>query len=189
MQNDKDNSKRSVDGGGFSLSSGEAHKSTKAIYWSFVLFFSVFLGVLVFFSSENPGSLSASLGDFFNLQDVYAEYGIDRFLEEKNNLKAKVMQSLKEPANPQAKKASESIAVYLFPEVLPEHHFEKEAAMLLWAPRFKAIEKKPKTKQARELYEEAKAEIWNYENPSRKNPKLSDQAKQTLKIYKELSTP
>lgn len=165
------------------------YKHTRKIFWSFIVIFIVFLGFLGVISTKHPAGLNTSVNDFFTLHEVFHKQGIKRFLEEKESLKSKVSENIANPKSSQAKKLAESIAVYLFPEILPDTHFEKEAAMTLWMPLFKKIEKKPGTPEARHLYEEAKAEIMNYENPSKQDPNLSDPAKETLKIYRELSAP
>lgn len=191
MNNDdnKRNSMRPIGGSGFSLPSGVNRKRSHSIYVGFVLFIALFMGSLVYFAYTMPKGFNSSVNNFYTLNEVYKEKGIERFKEEKENLKLAISDSIKHPENADVKRITESIAVYLFPEILPDTHFEKEAAMTLWMPLFKEIEKKPGTAEARNLYEEAKAEIWNYENPDKLNPKLSEPAKETLKIYRELSAP
>ncbi len=174
---------------GFSLPSGLNKKQVRGIFWGFVLFFVLFLGGMVYFSDSRPRDLNTSINSFYTLNEVYKAKGIERFQEEKLNLKLTLAETIKNPENADVKRIAEAISVYLFPEILPDTHFEKEAAMTLWIPLFKQIEKKPGTAEARNLYEEAKAEIWNYENPDRKNAKLSETARETLKIYRELSAP
>ena len=186
---DKRSSMRPIGSTGFSLPTGISQKRARGIFLGFVLFFAIFLGSLVYFSKTMPRIINGSINNFYSLNEVYKEKGIKHFIEEKTNLKLTIAESIKNPENADVKRIAESIAVYLFPEVLPDTHFEKEAAMTLWIPLFKEIEKRPGTPEARTLYEEAKTEIWNYENPDKVNPKLSEPAKETLKIYRELSAP
>ena len=172
---------------GFSIPTGLSKQKVKVIYWGFVLIFVGFMASLVYFTGGKPNEFSGTVNNFYDLNEIYQQKGINSFINEKENLKDIIKNKINYPENDDIKKIAESIAVYLFPEILPDTHFEKEAAMTLWIPLLRRIEKNPGTREARALYEEAKTEIWNYENPDKKNPKLSDPARETLKIYKGLS--
>lgn len=115
--------------------------------------------------------------------------GLSQFQKDKDELKEHLQSVLKSPKNEEEEINALNIALYLFPEILPDSNLEKQFAMDSWAPLEAAIEKKPRTAEARMLFEELTSNIWNYENPKLKNVGLSLYASETLSIYHELSSP
>ncbi|NBX69182.1 MAG: hypothetical protein EBR01_09505 [Proteobacteria bacterium] len=112
-----------------------------------------------------------------------------KFQENKQALKSRIASVLKNPKNEDEENHAVNIALYLFPEILPDTNFEKELAIELWGTFENAIEKRPRTSEARMKFEEMKSNIWNYENPRLTNVGLSFHAEETLKLYHELSLP
>lgn len=147
------------------------------------------LGSLVYFSTHNEISLKLKPENYFTLYEAFKAEGFQGFLERKKVLKAQVNETLKQPASEEEEETASNIALYLFPEVLPDSNFEKSVAMEEWAPLQAAIEKAPRTSEARLWFEEMRANIWNYENPKLQNSTISPYAKEALKIYNELSAP
>ena len=129
------------------------------------------------------------IASFHDLQDVYRKEGLDRFREEKEKLRASVSEELKNPKDSESQNNAANIALYLFPTELPSGDLERQVGEEEWAPLQQEIEKVPGTERSRELFEEMRANIWNYESPSRVSPQLTAQAQQVLKIYKTLSNP
>lgn len=115
--------------------------------------------------------------------------GLIQFQSDKKELKQQILKILQSPQTEEEEINASNIALYLFPELLPDDHLEKRTALDYWAPLEAAIEKKPRTAEARMLFEELKSNIWNYENPKVNNVGLSMHAIETLNIYHELSSP
>lgn len=124
-----------------------------------------------------------------SLLSSVSDGGIANFQNEKNSLKKLVQQVLKDPKSEEEESFAYGIALFLFPDLLPNSNFEKETALTLWAPLEAKIESKPRSAEARMWFEELKSNIWNYENPKVASVGLSPQAEQTLKIYHQLSSP
>ncbi|MBM4318273.1 MAG: hypothetical protein FJ116_12460 [Deltaproteobacteria bacterium] len=104
-------------------------------------------------------------------------------------LKNQIIAILNSPKNEDEETKASNIALYLFPEILPNENFEKQAALELWAPLEAEIEQKPRSAKARMLFEELTSNIWNYENPKITNAGLSIYAAETLKLYHAISSP
>lgn len=115
--------------------------------------------------------------------------GYSQFISDKNELRKQIEKTLSGPENEEQEISASNIALYLFPDLLPESNFEKNTALGLWAPLQAEIERRPKTPEARMLYEKMKSNIWNYENPKVTSAGLSKEASDTLQIYHELSSP
>ncbi len=177
-----------VVGGGQGKRPSPMDRVKKTIRKVLVAFF-VVAGILVYQSVNRPLDPGQSLDTFAVLHDILRKEGVSRFLAEKEELKKTVKMELGESA-PGAKFAeAQSIAVYLFPDLLPDEDFEKPVALELWHPLQKAIEAEPGTAKSRTLFNEMRANIWNYESPDRSTPRLSDQARQVIRIYENLSAP
>lgn len=116
------------------------------------------------------------------LHESFERQGISGFRRQKEILKANVSWGI-EKNDPKA----EPIAVYLFPELLPDEHFEKQAALDGWTPLERDIESRPGTEEARQSFEELRAQIWIYENPDSKSPALTDTASEVVKLYDRIS--
>lgn len=121
------------------------------------------------------------------LAQEYRNSGMDRFRAAKTLLKKRVSFNMKRDQDSKAQLAASNIAVYLFPDLLPENHFEKEFAMEQFVPHQKVIEDNPGTPIAQEHFEELRNIVWNYENPKQSEQGLSDYASQMLKIYGAMS--
>jgi len=109
------------------------------------------------------------------------------YLAEKEALKAQVQRKLKSPASEEEAQAASNVALYLFPDALPDSNFEKGVALEDWAPLQAEIEKAPGSAQARLKYEEMRANIWNYENPKQDHATISPYAEETLKLFSGLT--
>jgi len=149
------------------------------------------LGSLVYFAFQGDFHRSAAVTQNFNeLHRAFTNGGIEQFNREKRALRGQVEHALNNRArNAQAARDAEQIAVYLFPEVLPKDNFEKLAAMELWIPLQRNIEKAPRSAASRSWFEELRATIWNYESADRSAPTISVPAQQVLRIYGGLANP
>lgn len=116
----------------------------------------------------------------------FKKQGIHSFLHSKKGLKRRVSFQLGNSKDPAAQLAATNIAVYLFPDLLPDDSFEKQFAQESFVPLQNGIEEKPGTQEAQLLFEELRARVWNYENPHNSADGLSEYADQMLKIYGSL---
>lgn len=160
------------------------------VVWTFLGIFTATLGTIVFLSSHNlvpPNSLQTT---FMALRPGLSEpQGLLRFQTDKGILRSMVSRALNEKKAEAEENLAQNIAVYLFPELLSDEDFEKMVALDQWKPMQEAIEKSPKSPESRIWFEEMRANIWNYESPDRENPRISDYAKEVLRLYDELSSP
>jgi len=152
-----------------------------------VLLSLIILPVLIalFVSQEkksSPALISTAALDA--LSEVFKKQGIKNYFKSKNSLKEQISKELKNTDN---KEAATNIALYLFPDLLPRDHFEKEFAEENFVPLQMEIEKRPATVQAEALYEKLQARVWNYENPQNTPQGLSETAEKMLKIYQALA--
>ena len=136
--------------------------------------------------ADHAGSTPA-LASFSTLQEDYATGGIKKFKEKKNALRSEVESELKKESDSPDRDKAENIAVYMFPDLLDSEDFEKEVAMEQWFSQEKNIEKDPKSPESRKDFEELRNNVWNYENPDRGQPTVSDYASQVIKIYDALT--
>jgi hypothetical protein len=124
------------------------------------------------------------------LEETFRRDGLKRYLDRKEALRAEVERVLARtsPQDPE-RRAAAQIAVYLFPNLLPETDFERSPSEEIFLPFEHAIENAPGTEQSQRWFEELRANVWNYESPSRTRPALSSAAQQTLRLYRALSDP
>ena len=159
---------------------------------SIALFLTISLSSLFFIYQLKPTTIfrDAAINDSYQMpMRSLNSGGHVKFQQDKQILKTHISSILKSPKNEDEENHALNIALYLFPEILPDTNFEKEQAIELWASFESAIEKRPRTPEARMLFEEMKSNIWNYENPRVSNVGLSFHAQETLKLYHELSSP
>ena len=168
------------------LRSHKGHRRTTAAAIALML---IILGSIVYYrQSATTASNQGSIKDFTRLDEIFETEGMAKFISSKQALREQLRSRLRATdENDEAMMQANQIAVYLFPEILPETDFEKTAALELWAPYQNAIEAAPKTLDSRQKFEEMRANIWNYENPSKKVPVLSPVAMQVIKIYDVMS--
>lgn len=138
--------------------------------------------------SVNRKSHDSPMLILLQMSHTYQSRGIEGFLEEKRKLKKAIHTTLAD-RDTEMQKAAVNIAVYLFPELLPSKQLERGVASDFWIPHQQLIEQSPGTRQSREAFERMRANIWNYENPSRTTSELSAQAQQILSIYETLTSP
>jgi len=155
----------------------------------FVTLIGITLAIFIFSKVNNNKREIALSNSYSTLLKSVSQGGYSQFQADKNDLKQQVITVLNQPKNEEEEAFAAGIALYLFPEVLPDSNFEKETAMEFWAPLEKEIEQRPRTPEARMKFEEMKSNIWSYENPKITSAGLSLQAEETLKIYHELSSP
>lgn len=144
---------------------------------------------LVYSALNRPRNETKTMDAFAQLDLVLRREGLARFKQEKFALKHLVKRTLKEAKTQEEQEQAQTIAVYLFPEVLSNDDYEKEVAQAFWEPLQQAIEHEPGTAKSRLMFNELRANIWNYENADRVNPQLSNSAKQVIRIYETLSAP
>jgi len=136
-------------------------------------------------STIAESALRKSLTD---LGAIYHSEGMLTFLEAKARLKLQVADALQDSDSAVADLA-DNMAVFLFPDLLPDEDFEKSVALDEWQRAEAFIEGSPRSKQARARYQDLQAEIWQYESPDAKDPALSPVASEVLKLYQALSAP
>lgn len=177
-----------VQGGLLKEAADEAAPSYRLIFM-FLTLAATILGVLIYVAPGNRWRWDNLESSFVNLDEVYKKHGMERFLEQKAQLKQSVSRILQDGSDPSRISTATNIAVYLFPDVLPEENFEKETTTELWGEVLTEIEKHPHTPESRVLFEELRANIWNYELADREDPKLSAPARQVIQLYDDLSAP
>lgn len=157
----------------------------------FIFLSGVALSMLFFFtnSSFTKNDSDSDSISYSTLLTSLSTGGFSKFYLDKKILRAKIATMLSAPQNETEENYATNIALYLFPDLLPDSNFEKIVAVEQWAPLESAIEKKPRSQEARLLFDEMKSNIWNYENPKMDRSGLSLYATETLKIYHELSAP
>jgi hypothetical protein len=112
---------------------------------------------------------------------------MEKYLQRKRELRAEVANALGDAPGTPHKKVALSIAVYLFPELLPVEDFERDQAQEYWVPLERAIERDPRTDTSRQWFEELRANLFNYEGVGRGTKALSAYAETTLHLYEALS--
>ena len=126
-----------------------------------------------------PSPVSPSSLSFIEEEKWTQEIG--EFLRRKEKLKEKVRRKMNN-------RVYYSLAVYLFPELLPSGNLEKEASEV-WTSHQRFIEQNPHTPHARRHFQYLEASIINYESLSRRKTVLSEVARKVLKLYQSLSSP
>ena len=136
----------------------------------------------------HPFWTNPSLEEFARLDQIFRAHGMDTYLEHKRALRESIRRALK--GNPSKYEPhAENIAVFLFPDLLPNDDLEKQEATEGWADLEEKIEAAPNTPEARANLDEMKSNIWNYENADRVAPHLSEEAAQVIRIYQAISSP
>lgn len=144
--------------------------------------------VLIYLADRKEDEFTPELRTFGELHAIYRSEGMQRFLAEKARLRVHTSRALS--ASDQAVQADAlGIALYLFPDMLPSDDLERDLALEEWAPLTAAIERSPGTPESRLWFETLRANIWNYESPSRTTPHVSAHARQAIRIYQALSAP
>jgi len=157
-----------------------------------LIFLSLFSGCVCVLLSSHHYPEFRSTNTTENYQALLSSVrrgGYSQFINDKKELRKQIEKVLSSPENEEQETLASNIALYLFPDLLPDSNFEKSSALGLWAPLQAEIEKRPKSSEARMLYEQMKSNIWNYENPKVSSMGLSKEAIDTLQIYHELSSP
>lgn len=129
------------------------------------------------------GSPSPALASFSSLDDDYKKGGLEKFQAKKEELRSEVESVLKKDDDSPDHDKAENIAVYMFPDLLDKEDFERDVAMENWYSQENKIEQDPKSPESRREFEDLKNNVWNYENPDRGQPTVSDYAAQVIRIY------
>jgi hypothetical protein len=161
--------------------------------WKTIFLFLIFslstLIYLAFSTANSPFNHNSVEQNYSSLRLSVQQGGMAQFHKDKKELKNQIISILNSPKNEDEEAKASSIALYLFPDILPDENFEKQAALEMWAPLEAEIEKKPRSAEARMFFEELTSNIWNYENPKVSNAGLSIYAAETLKLYHAISSP
>lgn len=146
---------------------------------------------LYMYKHSHPSSFQGQplANSYLTLLNSVTTGGIAKYRENKSALRQHISLILANPSSDNEESEASNIALYLFPDLLPESNFEKTQAFELWAKLQEEIEKNPRTPKARMFFEEMKSNIWNYENPRMTNAGLSEDAQETIKLFHELSSP
>lgn len=159
------------------------------LIFAFLALGAAFLALIAYFAPGNRWRWSGLETQFLTLKETYERHGLPTYQQKKATLKTTVQEVLKDGADPAQVALATNIAVFLFPGVLPETDFEKDVAQELWGDSMKKIEEHPRSPEARVLFEELRADIWNYELADREDPKLSAPAREVIQLYDTLSAP
>lgn len=147
-----------------------------------------FFAYLIFLSSLIAPDIQIVQDRFNSLASIYELGGIKQFQIKKSKLRRDVSRTLRANKAKRAQLIATNISLYLFPDLLPDENFEKQVALEQWLPLQQVIEKHPGAHQSRLKFEEMKSNIWNYENPDKAAPKISNTASTILHIYDVMST-
>lgn len=156
---------------------------------AFLAIFITTLTTIFLLNSKNVGPSMTLHNSFVALRSALTDDGLLKFQRDKGMLRDNVNKALKNSGNDVDNAIANNIAVFMFPELLSDEDFEKSVALDQWKPMQDAIERNPKSPESRVWFDEMRANIWNYESPDRENPKISEYAKEVLRIYDELSAP
>lgn len=148
----------------------------------------VFLGYLIYLATLVAPDIQIVQERFHNLAMSYEKGGAHHFVGRKEALRRDISRTLRANQSLEARMIATNISVYLFPDLLPSEDFERAVAEEQWVPLQKQIESAPGTYESRLQFEEMKANIWNYENPDKQSPKLSETAETVLHLYDLMST-
>ena len=168
----------------------QVHHRPRPYLPTLVLFLCVttlLLSVLVYLASIHRTPFETSLVTFSSLRTVFREQGIGEFLEEKARLKKSLSSSLREPQDSEQKLNAEHLAVFMFPDLLPSEHFERDFSISEWAPLQMSIERLPGSEESQEHFEALRASIWNYESPDKRVPRISKTASDVIRLYEAIS--
>ncbi|MEZ4751772.1 MAG: hypothetical protein R3B54_14425 [Bdellovibrionota bacterium] len=147
-----------------------------------------FLGYLIYLATLVAPDIQIVQERFHNLAKSYENGGSAHFADRKEALRRDVSRTLRANKSLEARMIATNISVYLFPDLLPSENFERDVAEEQWIPMQREIEKSPGTYESRLKFEEMKANIWNYESPDKRAPKLTETAETVLHIYDLMST-
>ncbi len=139
------------------------------------------------FSEKQAITTPISSDTLDGLSKEYRSRGLKGFLDAKKRLRKQVSYQLDNDENPKAQMAALNIAVYFFPDLLPDNHLEKPFAEENLVPLQTRIEEGPGTSQARYYFQELRSLVWNYENPENNEQGLSEHAEKMLQVYGSLS--
>ena len=133
------------------------------------------------------GESQTILASFSSLEETFRTKGIKVYIESKGELRVDIGRALNTEKDTRERDRAENIALYLFPDLLPENDYERDVAFEHWYPHQRYIEKNPGTVGSRKQFEELKNNVWNYENPDRQAPDISEYADKVIRIYDEIS--
>ncbi len=157
----------------------------------FLLIFSICIllvvSMLVYFALHRRPVQYTAIPDVGDLDDIYEQSGLGQLLATKEALKQATKFQITRSGGVHLE--ATMLAVYLFPDLLADSDFEKVLALELWYPHQQAIERAPKGSQSRRIFEQMRANIWNYENPDRRHPKLSRIATEVIRLFDRITNP
>src|SRR5688572_942598 len=131
----------------------------------FVIVVAVIGALLIYLADLKEDEFIPDLRTFGELHAIYRNEGLQRFLAEKAKLRTHTSRAMSSGGQ-LAQAEAMSIALYLFPDILPSDDLERDIALEEWAPLTAAIERSPGTPESRLWFETLRANIWNYESPS-----------------------
>lgn len=159
--------------------------------WGLVLGLLTLLAIPVsfsyFFGTDLQIAIPVENDSMTALEQSFRKNGLESFKAAKKSLRERVSLQIKDAKNEKNRLAAVNVAVYLFPDLLPDSRLEKQEAQELFVPLQRAIEEMPGTPEAQARFEELRSNVWNFESPNSSTPVLSDQANQMLKIYGAMS--
>lgn len=165
--------------------------SSSAQEWRLVLGLLTLLAVPVsfsyFFGTDLQIDVPVENDSISSLESVFRKNGLESFKTAKKSLRQRVSVQIKDAKNEKNRLAAMNVAIYLFPDLLPESRLDKQEAEDLFVPLQRAIEEMPGTPEAQARFEELRSNVWNFESPNSSTPVLSEQANQMLKIYGAMS--
>ena len=100
------------------------------------------LTMLFFFTNSSLNKIDSDSISQSTLLTSLSTGGYSQFHSDKKLLRSKIATILSSPQNEKEETYATNIALYLFPDLLPDSNFEKIVAVEQWAPLESAIENK-----------------------------------------------
>jgi len=153
---------------------------------SFLLTSTLVFSSAFFFIRWQMVSESLSLTPLSSLYSAIESQNKASFYEMKSKLRDEVSSILSRNSSDPQYDSAESIAIYMFPELLPESSYEKELAMELFSPLLKELESSKNQSSLEQVYATLESRIYGFESATRQMDGVSETAHYVLKIYKAL---
>lgn len=176
----------------------DSKQPLQAFYLIFSLSFLVITGVLATLIINKGGlnlsssrfwdaQITTSQMNFLKLKETLIEKGPLEFFRQKGQLKIQLQKILENVPEEKAESIN-SIVLYLYPELMSDNDLEKTVAISLFKNVQTDIETEVSRVQKYKRMNDLRANIWNYENPSREEPKITQTAQNVIDLYEVLAS-
>jgi hypothetical protein len=180
------------------LASADSKQPLQAFYLFFSLSFLIITGVIITLITNKTGvhinstrfwdsQITVSQMQFLKLKETLVEKGPLEFFKQKGLLKIQ-LQNILENIPEEKSEGIYSMVLYLYPELLSDNDLEKTAAITLFKDVQTDIETEVSRMKKYKRMNDLRANIWNYENPSRENAKITQTAQNVLDLYEVLAS-